>query len=105
MIMKKKKSKAKQAYTKVIKGNKKITSISKASYQVKPEKKLKPKKISEPTAVYNVNPNKEKDISKYFDIGSQKTCQCEGNKINCLTAKEWLKNQLGVWEFFYEKSV
>jgi len=41
--------------------------------------------------------------SKFLEIGHHKTCQCEGNKINCLTAKDWLKNQLGVWEFFYEK--
>lgn len=38
-----------------------------------------------------------------IDIAFEKTCSCEGNKINCLTAKEWLKNQLGVWEFYYEK--
>ncbi len=41
--------------------------------------------------------------SKGLDINFQKTCQCEGNNINCLTAKEWMKNQLGVWEFYYEK--
>ena len=36
-------------------------------------------------------------------IGSQRTCDCKPKHINCLTAKDWLKNQLGVWEFFYEK--
>lgn len=41
--------------------------------------------------------------SKVVDISFEKTCQCTGNKINCLTAKDWLKNQLGVWEFYYEK--
>lgn len=41
--------------------------------------------------------------TKYIEINYEKICKCEGNKINCLTAKEWLKNQLGVWEFFYEK--
>lgn len=40
---------------------------------------------------------------KFIDISFEKTCQCAGNKINCLTAKEWMKNQIGVWEFFYEK--
>jgi len=35
-------------------------------------------------------------------IGSTKTCSCEPNHINCLTAKEWLKSQLGVWQFSYE---
>jgi len=35
-------------------------------------------------------------------IGSTRTCSCGPNHINCLTAKEWLKSQLGVWQFFYE---
>ncbi|OFY66643.1 MAG: DNA methyltransferase [Bacteroidetes bacterium RIFCSPLOWO2_02_FULL_36_8] len=43
------------------------------------------------------------ETSKIIDIGIDKSCQCVGNKINCLTAKDWLKNQLGVWEFYYEK--
>ncbi|WP_204318285.1 hypothetical protein, partial [Serratia marcescens] len=25
------------------------------------------------------------------------------NNLNCLTAKEWIKRQIGVWEFYYEK--
>lgn len=37
-----------------------------------------------------------------LDIGYEKTCDCKPNHINCLTAKEWLKAQLGVWEFYYE---
>ncbi|MDZ7766907.1 MAG: DNA methyltransferase [Melioribacteraceae bacterium] len=41
--------------------------------------------------------------STNIDIGHEKTCDCTGNKINCLTAKEWLKCQLGVWQFYYEK--
>lgn len=41
--------------------------------------------------------------AKFIDISFEKTCQCAGNRINCLTAKEWMKNQIGVWEFFYEK--
>jgi DNA modification methylase len=35
-------------------------------------------------------------------IGSRRTCSCAPNKLNCLTAKEWLKSQIGVWQFFYE---
>jgi len=41
--------------------------------------------------------------STKIDIGYTKTCECTGNNINCLTAKEWLKCQLGVWQFTYEK--
>jgi len=32
----------------------------------------------------------------------QRTCSCPPSHINCMTAKDWLKSQLGVWQFFYE---
>ena len=35
-------------------------------------------------------------------VGNERTCDCKPSHINCLTAKEWLKNQLGVWRFNYE---
>lgn len=35
-------------------------------------------------------------------IGHARTCNCPPSHINCMTAKEWLKSQLGVWQFFYE---
>lgn len=35
-------------------------------------------------------------------VGWTRTCDCAPTHINCLTAKEWLKNQLGVWECYYE---
>ena len=35
-------------------------------------------------------------------VGIERTCGCKPSHINCLTAKEWLKNQLGVWRFTYE---
>ncbi len=38
-----------------------------------------------------------------LDLNYNRTCQCEKGHINCLTAKEWLKRQIGVWEFYYEK--
>lgn len=38
-----------------------------------------------------------------IDIGYKKTCGCSGTNINCLSAKDWLKCQLGVWQFTYEK--
>jgi len=37
-----------------------------------------------------------------LDIGYVRTCQCKSSHINCLTPKEWLKSQLGVWQFTYE---
>jgi len=42
-------------------------------------------------------------ITKPLKIHYERICDCKPTNINCLTAKEWLKNQLGVWEFFYEK--
>lgn len=36
-------------------------------------------------------------------IGHAKTCECPSNHINCLTAKEWVKSQVIIQEFFYEK--
>ena len=36
-----------------------------------------------------------------LDIGHARTCACPPNHLNCLTAKEWLKCQLGVWQFNY----
>ncbi len=41
--------------------------------------------------------------SKKILINHKKTCNCPDNHINCLSAKEWLKCQLGVWQFHYEK--
>lgn len=36
-------------------------------------------------------------------VRNERICDCKPSHINCLTAKEWLKNQLGVWQFSYEK--
>ena len=35
-------------------------------------------------------------------INSARTCSCEPNHLNCMTAKDWLKSQVGVWQCFYE---
>ncbi|MCG6551867.1 MAG: DNA adenine methylase [Candidatus Magnetominusculus sp. LBB02] len=40
---------------------------------------------------------------KLLDIGHERLCECNKTNINCLTAKDWLKNQIGVWQFTYEK--
>ena len=37
----------------------------------------------------------------FLDIPYLKTCDCPENKINCLSAKEWMKNQVAIWEFHY----
>jgi DNA modification methylase len=35
-------------------------------------------------------------------LGSQRICDCPPNHINCMTPKEWIKAQIGVWQFYYE---
>src|SRR5947209_672503 len=50
-----------------------------------------------------------------LDIGYDRICDCPPNNLNCMTAKEWIKSQIGVWhedfddkefqkamEFYYE---
>jgi DNA modification methylase len=46
---------------------------------------------------------KHQEEKKVFplSINSRRTCDCPQNHLNCLTAKEWIKNQLGVWQFTY----
>ncbi len=39
---------------------------------------------------------------KKLQIYPSRTCDCKPTHINCMTAKEWLKCQLGVWQFTYE---
>ncbi len=37
-----------------------------------------------------------------LSICSVRSCNCPRTHINCMTPKEWLKSQLGVWQFTYE---
>jgi len=41
-------------------------------------------------------------VNKKIDIGYKKICSCPTSHINCLSPKEWLKNQIAIWEFYYE---
>ena len=36
-------------------------------------------------------------------LSFNRTCECGATHINCMTAKEWMVSQIGVWQFFYEK--
>jgi len=59
---------------------------------------LEPHKVQLPTAILQGS-----DFSgKNLPIGHKRTCQCGPTHINCMAAKEWLKSQLGVWQFYYE---
>jgi DNA modification methylase len=42
-------------------------------------------------------------VTKKLSIGHEKLCNCPPSHLNCLTAKEWVKSQVAIWEFFYEK--
>jgi DNA modification methylase len=37
-----------------------------------------------------------------IEIGHERTCACAASHISCITAKEWLKAQVTIQEFFYE---
>ncbi len=51
-----------------------------------------PRAIREGSALYRTS----------LGIGHGRLCICRPNHLNCLSAKEWLKGQLGVWQFNYE---
>jgi len=60
-----------------------------------------PPELPENTAKQRFSPIKSH--RKQLDIGAKRTCSCAESHINCMTAKEWLKSQLGVWQFSYER--
>jgi DNA modification methylase len=41
-------------------------------------------------------------MNSLFDIGYERTCCCKASHLSCIEAKEWMKNQIGVWTFAYE---
>jgi DNA modification methylase len=47
--------------------------------------------------------NKPDLISEKLQIGNIRTCNCPPSHLNCMTPKEWIKSQLGVWQFNYER--
>lgn len=69
--------------------------MAKAVYATDKNKEVKKKSVKsvkESTVAYGAK----------LDIASTRTCNCPPTHINCMTAKEWLKSQIGVWQFFYE---
>ena len=69
--------------------------MAKVLYAV--DKKAKAKKTTIKKAKETTVP-----YGKQLSIGYSRACNCPPNNINCMTAKEWLKSQIGVWQFFYE---
>ena len=60
---------------------------------------LAPARTARPTAVLPGDPLH----GRVLDIPHARSCTCPPNHLNCLTAKEWLKCQVGVWRFGYER--
>lgn len=52
--------------------------------------------------LHRSNQETTKNYRTKLSIGTERTCACSSNHLNCLSAKEWLKSQIGVWQFFYE---
>ena len=52
----------------------------------------RPSMIRETSSLYRAN----------LALESVKTCDCKPNHLNCMSAKDWLKSQIGVWQFNYE---
>lgn len=50
-----------------------------------------------------MSPTSKTKAIKPVDISFNRTCSCPPNHINCLEPRDWLKHQLGVWQFNYEK--
>jgi len=44
-----------------------------------------------------------KSPTERLNLPHERTCDCPPNHINCLSAGEWMKYQVGVWQFGYEK--
>lgn len=59
------------------------------------------RKVKEPLLPHIINETCELYQTK-LSIGYTRTCTCKPNHINCLIPKEWLKSQIGVWQFYYE---
>lgn len=63
--------------------------------------------VSQGIAVGKIKQQSIKDakevVKKKLEIEYKRLCTCKPNNLNCLSAKDWLKSQLGVWQFIYEK--
>lgn len=38
----------------------------------------------------------------FIDIENARLCDCKQGYLSCIEAREWMKNQIGVWQFMYE---
>ncbi len=82
-----------------------ICRLDKTTYEVSPNNNRSQVLETEHTTKKNKTGTMSYPIHKtrnmLLDIGYNRTCDCPKTHINCLPAKEWLKCQLGVWQFTY----
>ncbi len=77
-----------------------ISRVGRTTYELKPRNgECADSKVSGKSEQSYVPGKGER---KRLKIPYERSCDCSGNHINCLDAKEWLKCQLGVWQFNYE---
>ncbi len=50
-----------------------------------------------------IRPDNLDYFQRILPIRYDRTCQCKATSLNCMPPKEWIKSQLGVWRFTYEK--
>ncbi len=55
------------------------------------------------TKVAEAPPSTYLTAGQRLDIGHERLCGCPPSHLNCMSAKEWIKSQLGVWRFNYQK--
>ncbi|NOK63035.1 MAG: DNA methyltransferase [Chloroflexi bacterium AL-W] len=60
-------------------------------YSMTTQESVLPRTLKENTSLYRT----------FLNIGCSRTCDCPPKHLNCMTAKEWIKSQLGVWQFNY----
>lgn len=41
-------------------------------------------------------------MNDYIKIDNHRLCDCQKGYLSCIEAKDWMKNQIGVWQFMYE---
>jgi DNA modification methylase len=66
-----------------------------------PKTSTRKSKLQSPAPAFSIKEQSTLYRTK-LNIGRTRTCNCGATNLNCMTAKEWLKSQLGVWQFYYE---
>lgn len=41
-------------------------------------------------------------MSDYIKIDNHRLCNCPKGYLSCIEARDWMKNQIGIWQFMYE---